>query len=223
MSRILIVDDDPDIGSVLQRGLALDGYEAEHVALAATARDRLATGGYAAAIVDVMIGPDSGLDLVRDVRAGGQRLPILMLSALTSIDDRTAGLRAGADDYVIKPFAMDELSARLAVQIGRASDRQRPTLRFDRKSRVVSAGDVSVDLTEREAALLNLFVENRGEVLTRGAIFDAIWTGDGPTAENVVDVYIGYLRRKLVPAEAFGVEIVTIRSRGFQLRETGPS
>ena len=70
---------------------------------------------------------------------------------------------------------------------------------------------------------MNLFVENRGEVLTRGAIFDAIWTGDGPTAENVVDVYIGYLRRKLVPAEAFGVEIVTIRSRGFQLRETGPS
>lgn len=223
MTRVLIVDDDPDIGSVLLRGLAHDGYRTEHVAQMAAARERLSTGDYAAAIVDVMIGPDSGLDLVRALRGEGKRLPILMLSALTGIDDRTAGLRAGADDYVIKPFSMEELSARLAVQIGRASERQRPTLRFDRKSRVVSAGEVSVDLTEREAALLNLFLQNKGEVLTRGAIFDAIWTGEGPSAENVVDVYIGYLRRKLAPAEAFGVEIVTIRSRGFQLRETAAS
>lgn len=220
MTRVLIVDDDPDIASVLSRGLAHDGYRTEVAADVAGARAALEAGGFDAAVVDVMIGDDSGLDLVRDLRAGGHALPVLMLSALTGIADRQAGLKAGADDYVIKPFSMSELSARLAVQIGRAAERARPVAVLDREARVVRAGDRAVDLTEREAALLAFFMAHPGEVLSRGAIFDALWTGDGPAAENVVDVYIGYLRRKLAPAAAFGIEIVTIRSRGFQLRET---
>ena len=223
MSRVLVVDDDPDIGSVVARGLGHDGFEVTVEARAAAAKARLSAEAFDAAVIDVMIGEESGLDLVRELRAGGASLPILMLSALTGIEDRTAGLRAGADDYVIKPFSMAELSARLAVQIERAGERARATLTLDRTARRAHAGDRSVDLTEREASLLQYFLERRGEVLSRGQIFDALWTGDGPTAENVVDVYVGYLRRKLSPAEAFGAEIVTIRSRGFQLRATDGS
>jgi DNA-binding response OmpR family regulator len=232
--RILIVDDDPDIASVLCRGLALEGFETATEARADAAFTRLADAPFDppfdtpfdtpfdAAIVDVMIGDESGLDLVRKLRRSSIRLPVIMLSALIGIDDRTEGLRAGADDYVIKPFSLDELTARLRVQIARATERATPTLALDPQNRTACAGDHRAELTEREFALLSLLLRHRGETLSRGEIFDALWTGDGPGAENVVDVYVGYLRRKLSPAQNFGMEIVTIRSRGFQLRDIAP-
>nr|WP_253949371.1 response regulator transcription factor [Mangrovicoccus sp. HB161399] len=216
----MVVDDDPDIASVLARGLRLKGFEVATEPRAASAADRLRREPFDAAVIDVMIGSESGLDLVAALRAEGHRLPMLMLSALTEIADRTAGLRAGADDYVVKPLDLDELAARLHVQISRAAETRPAGPELDDATRQLRKGAAGLDLTEREFAVLRLLWEHRGGPLPRGEIFDRLWTGDAPGAENVVDVYIGYLRKKLAARPEFGLEIVTIRSRGFQLRET---
>ena len=218
--KVLIVEDDPDLASALARGLRLEGFLTVIEDREPEAARLLSDEGTHAAIVDVMLGTGSGLNLVRAARTAGNRKPILMLSALETIEDRAEGLRAGADDYVVKPFAFDELLARLRVQLARADDRG-ATFRLDRASRTATAGAETAALTERECALLSLFLDHEGRALTRGAIFDALWSGNRPGAENVVDVYVGYLRRKL-PAERFGVEIVTIRSRGFLFRRRDP-
>ncbi|WP_236637929.1 response regulator transcription factor [Mangrovicoccus ximenensis] len=218
---MLVVDDDPDIASVLARGLRMKGFAVVAEPSAASAAVRLRAEPFDAAVIDVMIGTESGLDLVAGLRAEGLRLPVLMLSALTEIADRTAGLRAGADDYVVKPLDLDELAARLHVQISRAAEIRPGGPVLDAGTRRLRKGAAELDLTEREFALLQLLWEHRGAPLPRGGIFDRLWTGDAPGAENVVDVYIGYLRKKLAARPEFGLEIVTIRSRGFELRGAG--
>ena len=217
-ARILIVDDDPEITSALARGLALHGYETVAANNLAAARALFRDASLSAAIVDVMIGADSGIDLVRTLRAEGATLPILMLSALSEVDDRARGLDAGAEDYIVKPFSFDELVARLKVQQRRAESGARPgPVRLDPATRSVARGKRSVSLTEREFALLSLLWNRRGEVLSRGEIFDALWAREGTSSENVVDVYVGYLRRKLAPMADFGFDIKTLRNRGFML------
>ena len=220
ITRLLIVDDDPEITSALSRGLALHGYETETENRADLALDRLRTGGFSGAIIDVMLGADSGLDLVRSARLAGITVPILMLSALSDVEQRTAGLEAGANDYVVKPFTFDELVARLKVQEIRVRAAQPQPARMDDRTRVLSSPAGEVTLTEREYALLALLAENPGTPLSRGAIFDALWAEDSGN-ENVVDVYIGYLRRKLADVD-FGFEIKTIRSKGFCLEGIAP-
>jgi DNA-binding response OmpR family regulator len=224
-ARILIVDDDPEITSALARGLALHGYETVAANNVAEARALFRDTTLSAAIVDVMIGADSGIDLVRALRAEGAALPILMLSALSEVDDRTRGLDAGAEDYIVKPFSFDELVARLKVQERRAESGARAgQVRLDPATRSVARGQRSVSLTEREFALLSLLWNRRGEVLSRGEIFDALWAREGTSSENIVDVYVGYLRRKLAPMADFGFDIKTLRNRGFMLSsqtETG--
>ncbi|SFB12103.1 DNA-binding response regulator, OmpR family, contains REC and winged-helix (wHTH) domain [Poseidonocella pacifica] len=219
--RILIVDDDPEITSALARGLTLHGYEPETSNRVDTALETLRTGGLAAAIVDVMIGNDSGLDLVRQIRDEGGTTPILMLSALTEVEDRARGLEAGADDYVVKPFSFDELIARVKVQEQRARV-SRPRARLDPAHWSLTSGTRSVALTQREFSLLRTLAEHPGEALSRYTLFERLWAGEGASSENVVDVYVGYLRRKLDPATDFGFEIKTIRNRGFQLDGTPP-
>ncbi|WP_372836694.1 response regulator transcription factor [Puniceibacterium confluentis] len=220
--RILIVDDDPEITSALARGLALHGYDtvSEHRTDAALARLRAESMG--AAIVDVMIGADSGIDLVRALRAEGIGLPIVMLSALSEVEDRARGLEAGADDYIVKPFSFDELVARLKVQERRARTDAPRRARLDPATRKVIGRTRDVVLTEREFALMLLLANHAGEALTRGRIFDTLWAGEGTSSENVVDVYLGYLRRKLDPAADFGFEIKTLRNRGFMLDGSAP-
>lgn len=215
-SRLLIIDDDPKITSALVRGLTLHGYTAEAENRADKALERLQREEFAGAIVDVMLGADSGIDLVRAARASGVALPILMLSALSDVEDRAAGLEAGADDYVVKPFSFDELVARLRVQEQRAQAQRPEPARIIPESRTVSAGGASVTLTEREFALLALLTRKAGQPIPRGDIFDTLWLGEGSSNENVVDVYIGYLRKKL-SAEDFGFEIKTLRNQGFCL------
>ncbi|WP_240722806.1 response regulator transcription factor [Poseidonocella sp. HB161398] len=215
---MLVVDDDPDIASVLARGLRLKGFEVTTEARADAAAARLREDAFDAAVIDVMIGAESGLDLVVGLRAAGVDLPVLMLSALAEIADRAAGLRAGADDYVVKPLDLDELAARLHVQISRAAETRPGGPELDPGRRRLCCGTSELDLTEREFAVLRLLWEHRGGPLARGEIFDRLWTGDTPGAENVVDVYIGYLRKKLAQRPEFGLQIVTIRSRGFELR-----
>lgn len=221
-ARILIVDDDPEITSALARGLAMHGYDTVAENRADSALARFADEGYSAAIVDVMIGQDSGIDLVRAVREAGHRIPILMLSALSEVDDRARGLEAGADDYIVKPFAFDELVARVKVQERRARpDRLRPA-RLDLAAWTIEKGNRRVSLTEREFALLELLSRNAGITMKRMELFDLLWAGQGASSENVVDVYVGYLRRKLDPSRDFGFEIKTIRNAGFQLDGTAP-
>ncbi|WP_425102335.1 response regulator transcription factor [Tropicibacter sp. S64] len=219
-TRLLIVDDDPEITSALARGLGLHGYDTQTENRADMALDRLRRGGFSGAIIDVMLGADSGLDLVRTARQDGATLPILMLSALSEVEHRTAGLEAGADDYVVKPFTFDELVARLRVQEHRSRAARPVPARLHRRSRQLTCASGEVTLTEREYDLLALLAQAPGAPLPRGAIFDALWAGDSGN-ENVVDVYIGYLRRKLAEAD-FGFEIKTIRNKGFCLDGLAP-
>lgn len=215
MARLLIVDDDPEITSALARGLGQHGYAAETENRADRALDRLTRETFAGAVIDVMLGADNGIELVRAARARGATLPILMLSALSEVEHRAAGLEAGADDYVVKPFSFEELIARLRVQEHRVRKERPDPARLSR-DRLLRAGGASVALTEREDDLLRLLIAAGGEPLTRGAIFDALWQAEGSSSENVVDVYIGYLRRKLRDGD-FGFEIVTLRGAGFRL------
>lgn len=215
-TRLLIVDDDPEITSALVRGLRLHGYEAEASNRADHALNSLETGDFAGAIVDVMLGADSGLDLVRTARTRGIAIPILMLSALTEVEDRAAGLAAGADDYVVKPFNFEELVARLRVQELRTLQERPLPARLSRADRCLSRGDDKVVLTERESELLIYLLENADDPRPRGEIFDALWAADGSSNENVVDVYVGYLRRKLQKGD-FGLVIKTVRNVGFLL------
>lgn len=220
---ILIVEDDADIGSVLRRGFVAEEYEVELVddggkALAA------ATGkSLRAIILDVMLPDRSGIDVCRALRAAGQTAPIIMLSAKSSVADRTEGLLAGADDYLVKPFNFEELLARVRVQeLRRENDGldQRhlvvPPLDLDLDTRIVTTDEGQARLTEREVDLLSLLMRHPGEPLSRADIFAALWAGHGGASLNVVDVYIGYLRHKLGEATPDGGRlIVTVRGRGF--------
>ena len=147
-NRLLIIEDDPEIVSALMRGLAMHGYDTEAENQVQRALDRLKTESFAGAIVDVMLGPDSGIDLVRNAREAGVTLPILMLSALSDVEHRTEGLDAGADDYIVKPFSFDELVARLQVQQHRAVTREPATL--DQVRHNLSNTSESVNLSDRE-------------------------------------------------------------------------
>jgi len=218
-THILIVEDDDDIASALARGLMREGYRVSVTNDADTALEVLA-GGCDAAIVDAMLGPDRGEDLIRRVRADGATIPVIMLSALSGVEDRTRGLAAGADDYVAKPFEFAELVTRLRVQESRRAGPAHG-MRIDLDRRQVVRGATSATLTQREMDLLAYLAERSGQVLSRGEIFDALWLREGGSAENVVDVYIGYLRRKLSPPDKFGIEIKTVRGRGFVLTRQG--
>jgi len=221
MTRLLIIEDDPEIISALTRGLALHGYDASAENRADQGLAQLVSGDFDAAIVDVMLGADSGVDLVRAARNAGVTLPILMLSALSDVQHRAAGLEAGANDYVVKPFNFDELVARLRVQEHRAEALHPDPATLDTAARTLRRADVETALTEREFDLLTLLIAHFGTPIPRGTIFDALWQADGSSNENVVDVYIGYLRKKL-GADDFGIKISTIRNKGFCLEGLRP-
>jgi len=220
--RILVLEDDEDIASALARGLAREGYQPVLAHDLAEARTLAAAGPLTAAVIDVMLGEEDGKAMVRDLRAAGMRAPIVMLSALSGVAARAEGLDAGADDYVAKPFDFADLIARIQVQERRrAAATQAPRrfagLSYDPDRRLVEGGGRALTLTEREGALLELFLARPEQVLSRGMIFDTLWAGVGGSSENVVDVYIGYLRRKLAPMRDFGADLRTLRGRGFML------
>lgn len=220
-SKLLIIDDDPKIASALVRGLSLHGYSAEAENRADQGLKRLKSGEFSGAIVDVMLGADSGVELVQAARRAGVAIPILMLSALSDVDHRAAGLEAGADDYVVKPFSFDELVARLQVQEHRVLSQRPDPARISAQDRTLAIRETRVSLTEREFDLLMLLNSKAGSPISRGELFDTLWSQDGSSNENVVDVYIGYLRKKLGYGE-FGFEIKTIRNQGFCLQGVAP-
>jgi two-component system, OmpR family, response regulator MprA len=223
--KILIVDDERAVRESLRRALELEGYEVELAADGEEALDRLDVALPAdAAILDVLMPGIDGLEVCRRLRMSGNSVPVLMLTARAEIDSRVAGLDAGADDYLSKPFALAELLARLRALLRRAGNGDiADTLRFadlelNPGTREVARAGRRIELTRTEFSLLELFLVNPRQVLTRSIIFERVWGFDfGPTS-NSLDVYIGYLRRKT--EENGGSRLIhTVRGVGYALRE----
>ncbi|MFL6122230.1 response regulator transcription factor [Actinophytocola sp.] len=223
---VLVVDDDPDVRESLQRSLEFEGYRVDTAADGAQALAKVLSGCEDErpdlAIVDLMMPGVDGLETCRRLRAAGQRLPVLMLTARDALGDRVTGLDSGADDYLIKPFALEELLARLRALLKQNRGHAEPgreVVRFDdlelnRASREVTRAGRPISLTPTEFALLAAFLEAPGKVLTRSRLQQAVWGGDPRT--NALDVYIGYLRRKTEAAG--GARLLhTVRGIGFML------
>jgi two-component system, OmpR family, response regulator MprA len=225
--RILVVDDEPAVREVLERILRLEGYE---VAMACDGREAVRSQAAAradAVLLDILMPGLDGLEVCRRLRDTGDRTPVLMLTARDEVGDRVAGLEAGADDYLPKPFALEELLARLRALLRRSGWMdQREVLRFDGleldpHSHEVRRGERLIELTRTEFLLLELFLHHPRQVLTRGQIFDRVWGYDfGPTS-NSLEVYVGYLRRK-TEAEGEPRLLHTVRGVGYVLRAPRP-
>jgi two-component system, OmpR family, response regulator MprA len=223
--KILVVDDERAVRESLRRALELEGYQVELAEDGERALEQVASPSAPdAVILDVLMPGIDGLEVCRRLRAEDNAVPVLMLTARSEVDSRVAGLDAGADDYLPKPFALAELLARLRALLRRAGNGEAAdVLRFsdlelDLGTREVRRGDATIDLTRTEFALLELFLRNPRQVLTRSIIFERVWGYDfGPTS-NSLDVYIGYLRRKTEEGGAPRL-IHTIRGVGYALRE----
>jgi two-component system response regulator MprA len=221
--NVLVVDDEPAVRGSLRRALGLEGYEISTADDGQDALEALAESDFEAVILDIAMPGIDGIEVCRRVRRSGDRTPILMLTARDAVDDRVAGLDAGADDYLSKPFALRELVARLRALMRRTEAVEEPVVHFDdltlnRQTREVRRGDREIELTRTEFSLLELLMDNPRLVLTRSQIFEHVWGYDfGPTS-NSLGVYVGYLRRKL---EADGEPrlIQTIRGVGYSLRQ----
>jgi two-component system response regulator MprA len=224
--KILVVDDERAVRESLRRALELEGYEIE---LAGDGNEALSTLGRDeppadAVILDVLMPGLDGLEVCRRLRATGNRVPVLMLTARDEVENRVGGLDAGADDYVTKPFALEELLARVRALLRRTADTDGgevlsfADVTLDLGTREVRRRGRLIELTRTEFALLELFLRNPRQVLTRSIIFERVWGYDFGFASNSLDVYIGYLRRK---TEAGGEPrlIHTVRGVGYALRE----
>jgi len=222
--RLLVVEDEAKMASLLERGLREEGHAVDVAVRGEDALWMARATPYDAIVLDVMLPGRSGFSVCRELRGHEIWTPILLLTARDAIDDRVVGLDAGADDYLVKPFALEELLARIRALLRRGGhERGEQPLRFadielDPATREVRRGKRPVELTRTEFNLLELFLRNPRQVLTRSLIFERVWGYDfGPTS-NALDVYIGYLRRK---TEAGGEPrlIQTVRGVGYALRE----
>ncbi len=223
--RILVVDDERAVRDSLRRALELEGYEIELAGDGREALYRLDSDSQPDAIIlDVLMPGLDGLEVCKRIRATGNAVPVLMLTARDAVENRVEGLDAGADDYVTKPFALEELLARVRALIRRSTDGSDEKLRFadlelDPGTREVRRASEPIELTRTEFSLLELFMRNPRQVLTRSIIFERVWGYDFGFASNSLDVYIGYLRRK---TELGGRPrlIHTVRGVGYALRTT---
>jgi two-component system response regulator MprA len=229
--RILVVDDDRAVRDSLRRSLEFNGYQVELAGDGAQALEAIVANRPDAMVLDVMMPRLDGLEVARRLRSTGDDLPILVLTARDTVSDRVSGLDAGADDYLPKPFALEELLARLRALLRRAipdakTGQAAETLSFadltlDPGTREVRRGDREISLTRTEFALLELFLSYPKHVLTRSRILEEVWGYDFPTSGNALEVYVGYLRRK-TEAENEPRLIHTVRGVGYVLRETPP-
>jgi two-component system response regulator MprA len=220
--RVLVVDDEPAVRSALERALRLEGYDVDLAADGAEALRRLSAQSPDAVVLDVLMPNVDGLEVCRRLRAADDQTPVLILTARDAVGDRVAGLDAGADDYLVKPFALEELHARLRALLRRTSGPPHDVVRFadlvmDLGARDVHRGARRIDLTRTEFLLLELFLRHPRQVLTRAVIFDRVWDYDFGPRSNALEVYVSYLRRKL---EAGGEPrlIHTVRGVGYVLR-----
>ncbi|MCB1922937.1 MAG: response regulator transcription factor [Gammaproteobacteria bacterium] len=222
MIKLLLCEDDSSVGQMIQRGLRKTGFEVDWVQQGYHALDLATTGQYHSLVLDLMLPDIDGLALCRRLRAQSVNTPVLMLTARDNIEQKVDGFEAGADDYLTKPFVFAELLARMKALIRRS---QIPdiedviecgTMRLDRGAREVLCHGVHVELTEREFQLLVCLVEQAGKVVSRERIIQCAWGADSDISDNTVDVYVGYLRRKM-QAHCQQPFIRTIRGTGFKL------
>lgn len=227
--RILVVDDDRAVRESLRRSLAFNGYTVDLAQDGLEALDLIASDRPDALVLDVMMPRLDGLEVCRQLRSTGDDLPILVLTARDSVSERVAGLDAGADDYLPKPFALEELLARMRALLRRRvlpDDRDSAAMTFsdlslDPVTREVARGERQISLTRTEFSLLEMLIANPRRVLTRSRILEEVWGFDFPTSGNALEVYVGYLRRK-TEAEGELRLIHTVRGVGYVLRETPP-
>lgn len=224
--RILIVEDEPKLAAVVARGLAEHGYAVDTVADGEDALAMASMTAYDLIILDLMLPGRDGLSVCQALRAQQRTMPILMLTARDTVDDRVAGLDAGADDYLTKPFALRELMARVRALLRRDSLSKDPVLRvgdleLDTVRHEARRGGRRIDLTSKEFAMLELFMRNPNRVLTRTQIAEHVWDYDFLSMSNVIDVYVRYLRRKLGDDQEPRL-LRTIRGTGYQLRAPEP-
>lgn len=225
---ILIVEDDDGISSFLKRGLEAEGYSARVARDGVAGLAVAARGDWKLMILDLELPGRDGLDLCRDVRAAGVKAPILMLTARDTLEDKVAGLKAGGDDYLAKPFAFEELLARVAALLRRSGDAAvRPAslvvadLSFDRDSLQVRRGGRPIELTSKELAILDLLMSQPGAVFSRERILSAVWGVTSDPQTNVVEVFIARLRKKIDGGG--GPRLLhTVRGRGYRISESAP-
>jgi two-component system response regulator MprA len=221
--RVLVVDDEPQLRRALERALKLEGYEVELAPDGEQALRSVRATPLDAIVLDVLMPKRDGLSVCRELRSRGDQVPILMLTARDAVQDRVDGLDAGADDYVVKPFALEELLARLRALLRRTNGGATEVLGYadltlDPATREVRRGERGVELTKTEFALLEHLLRHPRLVLTRSQLFEAVWGYDFGPRSNSLEVYIGYLRRK---TEEGGEPrlIQTVRGVGYSLRE----
>ncbi|MHB8532021.1 MAG: response regulator transcription factor [Solirubrobacteraceae bacterium] len=226
-ARILVVDDEPGVQSALARALTLEQYEVAQAADGIQALERLGAQPYDTVILDLAMPRMDGLEVCRRLRQGGDRTPVLILTARGEVDDRVAGLDAGADDYLVKPFALRELLARVRALLRRAEEGVEgeedvlgfDDLRIDLPSHEAWRGERLLALTRTEFLLLEMFLRHPRKVLTRSTIFEHVWGYDFGSSSNSLGVYMGYLRRK---TELDGEQrlLHTVRGVGYVLRDS---
>ncbi len=222
-AHILVVDDDPRITNLLQRVLAYEGYSVAIAVSGSEALNRALERPPDLIILDIMLPELDGLEVARRMRAAGDTVPILMLTARDAVSDRVKGLETGADDYLVKPFAPEELVARVKALLRRSQEERQEVLRYadvelDTGTRVAHRGTREIELSPTEYELLALFLRRPRQVLTRDIILDRVWGMDFEGSSNVMEVYVGYLRTKL---EAAGEPrlIHTVRGVGYVFKE----
>lgn len=223
--RVLAVEDHERMADLIRRGLEEDGYAVDLAATGEDGRWMAAENDYDAILLDVMLPVSDGFEVCRALRGAGCWAPILMLTAKDAVDDRVRGLDAGADDYLTKPFSIEELRARLRALLRRGG-RPRPAvlqvndLSLDPAAHTVERAGARIDLTAKEFALLEFFLRHAGEVLSRTQLIDHVWDFAFEGDSNIVDVYVRYLREKV--DRPFGVETIeTVRGAGYRLRDGG--
>jgi len=220
--RILVVEDAPKMAELIRRVLVSERHVVDVAPDGETAIRLVEDLPYDALILDRMLPDIDGLEVVRQIRAAGQNVPVLMLTALDTVDHRVGGLDAGADDYLSKPFAFAELLARLRA-LARRPTRQEPQplragdIELDEQRHVVRVGEESADLSAREFALLGYLIRNAGQVVNRRQVLDAVWGAEPDAYSNVVDLYVHYLRRKLTGLGRPNA-LRTVRGVGYSLR-----
>lgn len=222
--RMLLVEDNDDLAETILDRLRAESHSVDRESDGEEANELLRFAKFDIVLLDINLPGRSGYEVLRSMRARGDTTPVLIITARSQVDDRVIGLDAGADDYLVKPFALEELLARLRVMLRRAeppADRQ-PVLRFadlvlDPDSAEVRRGDRAIELTRTEFDLLRTFMEHPNQVLSRDVLHERVWGYDASTASNTLEVYVGYVRRKL---EADGEPrlLQTVRGFGYALR-----
>jgi two-component system response regulator MprA len=221
--KILVVEDEEQIASFLRRGLTYEGYEVDVAPDGTVALTKARETRMDLVVLDLMLPGMDGLEVCRRLRTANSALPILVLTARDSVSDRVQGLDAGADDYMVKPFALAELLARVRALLRRAGPGEPELLQFgdlklDTGTRQVHRADQLIDLTSKEFDLLELFLRHPRKVLTRETIYDRVWGYDFGGESNIIEVYIRYLRQKL-ETEGKTRLLFTVRGVGYVLRE----